>query len=596
MNQFQEELPTHRNGENNTLGYRIARRIHGRFPRLYRVGTRVTNYARGPRPRNNGQMPVGLLDRTWQIKGKTLDVYWEKYILHFTHVFRKPWILWPLVVAYIISLAFFGRANYFFTPEKNFIDCTAAYWSALDGCGLDGSTCAPFTNRTFEFRCPAGCKNTVLANPRTVGDQEVVHVPLIVGGGDTSTTYRGDSFVCAAGIHAGLISDSRGGCGTVTLVGSFTNYLSSNAHGLSSTAFPSVFPSSYRITPATTLTHCTDLRNEALAFNIIITCMLFLLLRPKPIVLFWSLVCIGYWHITLFSDPASVPPKISTAFETFLPSLFICYAFWRVAFRHVLPAFSELPLERVVWYLPAFWAGVLFNLVVSGIPIDRLVASDITERPGAMVALIVCCLVVLALTINQIRVIRKTGWLLHYLKWYILGALTLVVLALLPGLQFRLHHWFAALLIIPLTAFPTRLSSIYQAFCLGMFLNGAAKFGLDSILQTADELRRDAPLGSDLPSFLTTSATWNTSIPLTSQTLQWQGFPNGSSWDSYALLVDDVLRYVGRNTTYLLSNLDPSIPHFFRLAYQKEGASGDFTKAAVWRPNGQWVDPGSGPS
>jgi hypothetical protein len=55
INQFQEELPTHRNGEKNTLGYRIARRIHGRFPRVYRVGTRVTNYVRGPRPRNNGQ-------------------------------------------------------------------------------------------------------------------------------------------------------------------------------------------------------------------------------------------------------------------------------------------------------------------------------------------------------------------------------------------------------------------------------------------------------------------------------------------------------------------------------------------------------------
>jgi hypothetical protein len=287
---------------------------------------------------------------------------------------------------------------------------------------------------------------------------------------------------------SGLISDYRGGCGTVTLVGSFTNFLQSSANGLTSTAFPSIFPLSYRITPATTLTNCSDMRNEALAFNIIITCMLFLLLRPKPVVLFWCLVCVGYWHISLFSDPAAVPPQMSTAFQTFLPSLFICYAFWRAAFRHCLPAFSELPLERAVWYLAPFWAGVLFNVVVAGIPIDRLVSADITERPGAMVALIVCCLVILALVINQIRVIRKTGWVPHYLKWYLLGALTLVVLACLPGLQFRLHHYFAAMLIIPLTAFPTRLSAIYQAFCLGMFLNGAAKFGLDSILQTADEV------------------------------------------------------------------------------------------------------------
>lgn len=153
-----------------------------------------------------------------------------------------------------------------------------------------------------------------------------------------------------------------------------------------------------------------------------------------------------------------------------------------------MPAFSEIPIERLIWYLPAFWAGVLFTLVTAGIPIDRLVSSDINKRPGALVALIVICLVVTALVINQIRVIRKTGWLLHYLQWYVIGALALIVLAFLPGLQFRLHHYFAAIIIIPITAFPTRPSAVYQAFCLGMFLNGAAKFGLDSILQSPDEV------------------------------------------------------------------------------------------------------------
>jgi len=216
---------------------------------------------------------------------------------------------------------------------------------------------------------------------------------------------------------------------------------------------------------------------------------MFVILRPKSIVLFWSLVCIGYWHVNLFSDPA-VPPDLSDAFATFLPSLFICYAFWRVAIRHVLPAFKDLPIERFIWYLPPFWTGVLFTLVTADIPIDRLYGYDITNRPGALVALIVICLVVLALVINQLRVIRKSGWLLYYLGWYILGTLAIVVLASLPNQQFRLHHYFAAILIMPVTAFPTRLSAVYQAFALGMFLNGAAKFGLASIFQTPQEVSR----------------------------------------------------------------------------------------------------------
>jgi hypothetical protein len=65
----------------------------------------------------------------------------------------------------------------------------------------------------------------------------------------------------------------------------------------------------------------------------------------------------------------------------------------------------------------------------------------------------------------------------------------LVVLASLPGLTLRLHHYIIALMLLPSTAFPTRLSAIYQAFLLGLFINGGAAFEWDSILQTADEVR-----------------------------------------------------------------------------------------------------------
>lgn len=595
ISQFQLENELEDTGLNNSYRRRIYRWGHERYPRTTRVLRKIIHYIQGPQPPPPAAGVRGWLDRTWRIRNKSIDLYWEKYVLHFTRFIKKPWIFWPIACAYIVSLAFFARANYFFTPRDSFIDCTAAYWRALDGCGLDGIDCTPFSDAGFEFRCPAGCKETILRNIRTVGDQQVVYVPLVVGGGDTNRTYRGDSFLCAAGIHAGLISESRGGCAKVSLVGTFTNYLSSTAHGITTIAFPSVFPLSYQLSSPATLSHCEDLRNEALVFDILVTLLLFLLLRPKPIIIFWSLVCIGYWHINLFSDPA-VPPDLSTAFGTFLPSLFICYAFWRSAFRHCLPAFSDYPIERAIWYLPAFWAGCLFNVVTAGIPIDRLVASDIANQPGSLAALIICSLVILALVINQLRVIRKTGWLLLYLRWYALAGLALLVLACLPGLQFRLHHYFAAILIIPLTAFPTRLSAIYQAFCLGMFLNGAAKFGLDSILQTVEELRRDAPLGSDLPTFLTNSTTWNTSIPLANQTLNWQSWPSGTEWDGYSLLVDDVERYTGTATNFSLKGLDASIPHFFRVAFQSKGTSGDFTKAAVWHPDGRWTDPAPGPS
>lgn len=363
------------------------------------------------------------------------------------------------------------------------------YWTEDAGCGLGGAECAPFDNTTFDFRCPAQCSSVILQNPRTVGNEEVDFVPLIVGGGDANRTYRGDTFICAAAVQSGLISDSMGGCASMSLIGNFTNFLPTSGHGLDSIGFPSVFPLSWRFNDSTSLRHCTDLRNPALAFNIIVTCLIFLVLRPKPIVAFWSLLCIGFWHVTLFSQPRATPPPLDDAFGTFLPTLFVGYAFWRLAYRFVMPAFTNAPIEGMVWYVGPFWVGVLTNITFDKIPIDRLTSQDLHAQSGAIGALVVILVVVTIIVINQVRVIRKTGWLPYYLGWYICGGFVALVLALLPGLEFRLHHYIIAMVLVPGTAFPNRLSAIYQSFLLGMFLNGVAAFDFDSILQTAADVR-----------------------------------------------------------------------------------------------------------
>ena len=228
----------------------------------------------------------------------------------------------------------------------------------------------------------------------------------------------------------------------------------------------------------------------ALAMNIVLTSFLFLLFRPKPIIIFWCLFSVGYWHIIIFSQPRTVPPSMSAAFADFLPGLFMGYGVWRVAFGFVLPVFMAMPLETTVWYIGPFWVGVLANVTFNKIPINRLLASDIKNRPGALTALLIIIVVVLVIVLNQVRVIRKTGWLPHYAGWYFAGGLVMLVLALLPGLTLRLHHYVVALMLLPATAFPTRLSVVYQAFLLGLVVNDGAAFGWDSILQTAAEVCR----------------------------------------------------------------------------------------------------------
>jgi hypothetical protein len=300
-----------------------------------------------------------------------------------------------------------------------------------------------------------------------------------------------------------LINNSRGGCGSVELIGNYTNFLPTTANGLGSIGFPTVFPLSFRFLQSTPLTHCEDRRDDALAFNILITWFLFVLLKPKPIILYWCIVCIGYWHIALFSQPRGTPPPLDLAFGTFLPALFIAYAFWRLAFRFTLPAFATTPLESSVWYLAPFWAGVLTNLTTDKIPISRLTASDLAKRSGAIPALAIIVVIVTIMAINQIRVIRKTGWLPYYAGWYILGGLVILVISQLPDLQLRLHHYIISMALMPGTGFPTRLSAIYQGFLLGMFLNGAAAFGFDSILQTSADVRSVLLRVSSVPMFFT---------------------------------------------------------------------------------------------
>ena len=91
---------------------------------------------------------------------------------------------------------------------------------------------------------------------------------------------------------------------------------------------------------------------------------------------------------------------------------------------------------------PSFAPDVQVSL--DWIPINRLTPHDIQQEPGGLVAVIVLVIFLVAVVLNQLRVIRRTGWFFYYLKWYAVGGAVIGVLAALPGLELRLHHWIAA--------------------------------------------------------------------------------------------------------------------------------------------------------
>ncbi|GAA6029243.1 hypothetical protein JCM8097_003583 [Rhodosporidiobolus ruineniae] len=511
-----------------------------------------------------------------------------------TPVFLLAWLLGFI---FLVSASFFTSSTNMGTPT--WIDATTTYWNMNDQCGLNGTYCEPFSDYSLVFRCPSSVLTTELLNSRTIGAEQVIYQPLVVGGFDAQATYRGDSWVCAAAIQHGLFGEARGGCGEVQLVGEFEGFVGGERNGVKSVGFDSVFPRNFRFVEGVDQGGCKDLRDDILGFNVAMTVVFSFFIRPVSLAFYWSLFCFGYWHVVLASDPSAMPPDISTGFRYFLPALFAGESFWRHAWRWTLPAFenSGYIFERTVWYLAGFWVGVLENITFDKLPIDRLTPHDINQEPGGLIAVICLAIFLFFAVLNQLRVIRRNGWFFFYLKWYIVGGVTIGVLAALPGLEFRLHHYVAAICLIPGTAFVTRPSAIFQGFLTGLFLNGIARWGFDSILETPASLVGDGTSGSPLPVFLTNST--NFAAAVGEGVIRWmsadEAGADAATWDGFALLVDDVLRQTGASTNFSLAGLDTGITHYFRLAYQQSGTSGDFTKAATaFLFNSTWIDPAAG--
>lgn len=192
--------------------------------------------------------------------------------------FMKSWrrVITPIfMLAWLLAFTFLVRASFFTSSTNvgtpNFIDATTTYWTRDDTCGLNGTQCEPFSDSSFVFRCPSQTTNVELLNTRVIGDLEVIFQPLVVGGMDPLSTYRSDSWICAAAIHHGLFGNTRGGCGVVELVGEFTDYVGGRRHGVESVGFASTFPSSYRFVDTVSQGECQDLRNDILGFNVAMT-------------------------------------------------------------------------------------------------------------------------------------------------------------------------------------------------------------------------------------------------------------------------------------------------------------------------------------
>jgi hypothetical protein len=483
--------------------------------------------------------------------------------------FHKFILLVILYAAWIAAFATFVTKNSaaddilgYGQPSR--LGCGATYWSVGNGCGLNGVGCRPFSNATLAFRCPADCQKTLVLNPRAVGTQEIVYQPLVVGGGPmnqsvvgfqpgdlvSDTVYRGDSFICASAINAGFFPASEGGCGVLTLAGEQASFPGRDANGIPGVTFDSYFPLSFGFLSGTRA-DCRDYRWPALIPSVIFTALLSLF-TTNPAVHFWSLFTMLFWHVGMISDPprdgaSSAAALASTAFGRFLPACFCAAVMYHFAIRRSLTGLTAQFEKTVLWLGPA-WVGSLNNYTFDKIPIQRLTPHDLAAQPGAIPALIAIVAVILVVALGQAWFFRQEGRMPRYLAVYgVLGGSLIIMLAL-PGLSLRLHHYILGLLLLPGTSMQNRPSLVYQGLLLGLFINGVARWGFASILETPAALLKGSAQGSILPavaviaaSAANASITFNLGpLPFTSQNFSSAEDP--VTYDGISVLVNDVER------------------------------------------------------
>ena len=527
---------------------------------------------------------------------------------------HRLWLFSFYLSIWVVTFALVKRQSTIATEiagwgEPQNIGCGVTFWGSGNSCGIDGSDCRPFNGSGFPFRCSANCESYHVLEPRAVGDQEVNYRPLVIGGLATDGTplYRGDSFICGSAIHAGVISNTHGGCGVVQLVGNHQDYASLKSNGIESIHFDSYFPLSFTFVDGMSCT-ASDMRWSLLAVSAVFTGVLSLFTLSPSMFFFPNFIGI-FWTVGMAMDPPpyrSIAGLVSNLLGKFLPAMFIAWVMYdKMGVRHTLKGLTAQIEKSILWLGPC-WVGALDNYTLSFIPIQRLNKHDLEQQPGARAALSMIIIMLAAIFIGQVWFFRQEGRFIRYLKLYAVFIGGIVISLTLPGLNLRIHHYILALLLLPGTALQTRPSLVYQGLLIGLFINGIARWGFDPVLQTSYALQGDAQKGSRLPDISDPVIEWAnaTSGPSTSSiTFTWDR-PTGQVYDGISILVNDVERFrsyfedtFAREDQFIWTrNSSLGLPEYFRFAFMEGSDAGDYTKAGTWTADGEWQQMKAGPS
>lgn len=449
----------------------------------------------------------------------------------------------------------------------------------------------------------------MILEPYQLGDGEVNYRPLVIGGkpfksdSRNSGIYRGDSSICASALHAGLIDDTKGGCAILHRKGERNRFQSFAQNGIESIEFLSHFPMSFLLTRETSasgstkekLVECLDIRWSLFAFTVLFTAVLSMTITSTPA--FYSVIFFIVWfQVAMASDPptSGYYNLVSMGLGRFLPGAFVGFALYYFCIRQTFRDF-EAHLDKTVLWLGGCWVSALNTDTFDRIPISRLTPHDLHQQPGAITALLIIVGFLISVTFLQAHGFRREGRFFSQLRVYAVLVLGVLILVAVPHMNLRIHHYILSLLLLPGTTLQTRPSLLFQGLLIGLFINGIARWGFDSILQTPASLLDGGRLGTIPPKF---------DPPITTNhsqaTFKFPTLPPGVA--GLSVLVNDVERYRelkpkngGPLADFVWKRRFPET-EYFRFGYLHLHALGgiwfeDFSKASTWREDGNYTSP-----
>jgi hypothetical protein len=262
---------------------------------------------------------------------------------------------------------------------------------------------------------------------------------------------------------------------------------------VATTEFLSWFPKTIEFKKSSSV-YCSDLSWWILAIGFIATAGFGLLPRSRPAVQFLLLVTWGFFYTRLVGQPSSqnyAGITINSYGEVMilLASSSLAY---RIAASSTFRGWkvSSLKHRFVMWtmcYVLPYHVMINMNLIgyVPWLNIDLGGYEAVDANAGTYVVFTLLGIGAVALAFALLRSVYRSGrWKRLAMIYGCIATPVLLSWALFPSTSFHLHHTMLGALIIPITAFPTRAAAFSQATALGCFVQGYARWGWNSYLDT----------------------------------------------------------------------------------------------------------------